>query len=124
MSTSEADLYHVLYPAGWCIVPSMEVTHHQLWSEIVRETVHLDSLGRLLVQLIVMFQVDGVQRNKDCNNREDLGYREREEVCFVISTQLKFLKNDTFIVMIQSYKSHFNLICFITTKLDATIGYI
>ena len=81
MTRSDKDLYRVLYPAGWCIVPTMETLHHQLWSEIVRETLHLDSLGRLLVQLIIMFQVEGGQRKQDCSNKEDFGCSERKEVC-------------------------------------------
>ena len=57
VTTSDKDLYHVLYPQGWCIVPTMETIHHQLWLGAVKEILHLDSLGRILVQLIIIFQV-------------------------------------------------------------------
>ena len=35
----------------------METKHHQLWTGTVQEILHLDSLGRILVQLIIIFQV-------------------------------------------------------------------
>ena len=57
VTTSDKYFYHVLYPPGWCIVPTMETKHHQLWSGTVQEILHLDSLGRILVQLIIIFQV-------------------------------------------------------------------
>jgi len=80
VTTSDKYLYHVLYPPGWCIVPTMETIHHQLWSGAVKEILYLDSLGRILLQLIIIFQVDGYERNKDCSNKEDVGYRERVEI--------------------------------------------
>ena len=56
------DIYTRLYPPGWCLVPAMETHHYQLCSKVT-ETLHLDSIGRLLIQLIVMFQVKVITYN-------------------------------------------------------------
>ena len=48
--------YEALYPQGWCVVPDKEEIHRDSWKKVA-ENISLDTIGRILVQLIVMFQV-------------------------------------------------------------------
>jgi len=71
------DIYKLLYPPGWCIIPTMEKQHHQLCSK-VKETFHLDGVGRLLTQLIVMFQTE-----PSAGKMEDV---EKMQICWVTTS--------------------------------------
>ena len=48
--------YEAVYPKGWCVVPDKEDSHRESWKKVA-ENISLDTIGRILVQLIVMFQV-------------------------------------------------------------------
>lgn len=48
--------YDAVYPKGWCVVADKEDLHKESWRKVV-ENISLDAIGRILVQLLVMFQV-------------------------------------------------------------------
>ena len=56
MERCGSSCYDLFYPRGWCIVSEKEKTHKEYWDLVSRNLV-MDSIGRILVQLLLMFQV-------------------------------------------------------------------